>query len=236
MHKSTKDKENVCYEKRLLLVSIISVLVLSLAGCGREVDEADESSESGMMPMATVDEPSVTDPPADEKTEQAIQESTEESTVEPIVEPTEAPRPETSTDNTNPAFYNYVNKDTEERKIAVYVENFNVSEAELRTWDDVQWQTALDDWFKKVNAGRWDNDASPYKRIGYTVSEAGNAFSEEYRIEAETVYDVLVAAELYKYNDEIGELYVNGVLIVDDPKNVPINNGDEISIEIYRKR
>lgn len=222
-------------KKRLLLVALISILMLSLVGCGREVDEIeDESTESEMKPIATVVEPSVTDASSDEPKEKATPEPTEV----PTPEPTEEPVTEMSVDNTNPAFYKWVTKETEEDDIAWYVENFGVSEAELRTWDDEQWQTVTDDWLNKATNGRYDNEytESTYKRIGYTVSEGGMAFSEEYRMEAETVYDVLVEAEFYEYHDEIGKLYINGVLIEDDPQNVPINNGDEISIEVYRTR
>ena len=197
-------------KKKLLLMSLISVLVLSLAGCGREVDKTEEGTDNEKKPIATVVEPSVTEAPTPE--------------------PTEAPTPEpTKEPNIRRNTYS-------EEEIPSLLDELQISREEFDKLTNNEVEELL---YKAVVLGIYgvgDNDGANYKKIGYTVSEAGNAFSEEYNIEAETVYDVLVAAGFYEYHDEIGELYINGVLIVDDPKNVPINNGDEISIEIYSKR
>ena len=205
-------------KKKLLLMSLISVLVLSLAGCGREVDKTEEGTDNEKKPIATVVEPSVTEAPTPEPTEA------------PTPEPTEAPTPEpTKEPNIRRNTYS-------EEEIPSLLDELQISREEFDKLTNNEVEELL---YKAVVLGIYgvgDNDGANYKKIGYTVSEAGNAFSEEYNIEAETVYDVLVAAGFYEYHDEIGELYINGVLIVDDPKNVPINNGDEISIEIYSKR
>lgn len=76
-----------------------------------------------------------------------------------VVEPTEEPAPTTepeatteleveqSEDGTNPAFYNWVSKESEEDDIAWFVENYGVTESELRTWNDEQWQSAFQTWY-----------------------------------------------------------------------------------------
>lgn len=56
-----------------------------------------------------------------------------------------------SEDNTNPAFYNWVSKENEASDIAWFVENYNVSEEELRTWNEEQWQAAFQTWNDSFN-------------------------------------------------------------------------------------
>ncbi len=211
-------------KKKLAFWALSAVLVFGLAGCGSEGTKEDDTVVSVGSGVEFVE---ATAEPTEEPTPEPTEAPTPEPTEAPTPEPTETPTPEVeqSDDNTNPAFYNWVSKDNEDADIAWFTENFGATEAELRTWDEEQWDYAMYVWM-------YGEAPSNKKTIGYDVCVDGLGFAEEYYIEAETVYDVLIAAEFYKYH-EIKELYVNGVLIEDDPRNVPINDGDEISIEAY---
>ena len=134
----------------------------------------------------------------------------------------------TETDEEDSVFYKYVNKENEEESIQWYVDNFQATEAELRTWTEEQWEEALQAWLDK-SMGREDDGL---KIIGLSVVEGGNGYAEEYHTNAETIYDVLVEADVFTYNI-IDRVYLNGELVEEDIKTVPVNDGDNIELETH---
>ncbi len=192
-------------------------------------EATDEESTEETTEEATGEES--TEETTEEATgEESTEETTEEATDEELTEETttassEASVPIQSEVETNPAFYDWVSRENEAADIAWFTENFGATEAELRTWTSEQWDYAMYVWM-------YGEAPSNKKTIGYDVCVDGLGFAEEYYIEAETVYDVLIEAGFYNYHG-IEELYVNGVLMNDDPRNIPVNDGDEIHIEAY---
>jgi len=162
-------------KKSIIIVLIVILLVCAIGGAiwfistnketedvaSADVEATAVPTEEPIPEPTEAPTPDPTEVPTPEPTEVPTPEPTEvptpEPTEAPTPEPTEAPVPEPA-DNTNPAFYDWVSKETEEADIKWYVENFGVSEAELRTWDNAKWQKAMDDWLNKaLHSGSHDS-------------------------------------------------------------------------------
>ena len=154
-------------KKSIIIVLIVILLVCAIGGAIWFISANKETEDVASADVEATAVP--TEEPIPEPTEAPTPEPTEVPTPEPTEvptpEPTEAPTPEPTealvpepADNTNPAFYDWVSKETEEADIKWYVENFGVSEAELRTWDNTKWQKAMDDWLSKaLHSGSYDS-------------------------------------------------------------------------------
>ena len=154
-------------KKSIIIVLIVILLVCAISGAiwfisaNKETEDVASADVEATVVPTEEPIPEPTEAPTPEPTEVPTPEPTEVPTPEPTEvptpEPTEAPTPEPTevptpepADNTNPAFYDWVSKETEEADIKWFVENFGVSEAELRTWDNTKWQKTMDDWLNKA--------------------------------------------------------------------------------------
>ncbi len=162
-------------KKSIIIVLIVILLVCAIGGAiwfistNKETEDVASADVEATAVPTEEPIPEPTEAPAPESTEVPTPEPTEVPTPEPTEvptpEPTEAPTPEPTealvpepADNTNPAFYDWVSKETEEADIKWFVENFGVSEAELRTWDNTKWQKTMDDWLSKaLHSGSYDS-------------------------------------------------------------------------------
>lgn len=146
-------------KKSIIIVLIVILLVCAIGGAiwfistNKETEDVASADVEATAVPTEEPIPEPTEAPTPEPTEVPTPAPTEvptpEPTEAPTPEPTEVPTPEPA-DNTNPAFYDWVSKETEEADIKWYVENFGVSEAELRTWDNAKWQKTMDDWLNKA--------------------------------------------------------------------------------------